>query len=202
MPDWIWLPAPLFRYRDKDTGQFASADDVYDWGLISIREAQDDARLFAGLLADGSIDVGEWERRMRDVVKGEYVRQYLLGRGGREQMVAADYGSIGGMLAEQYGWLDDFAAEIAAGELSEAQIAQRADMYLNSSREAFERAKERAQKEETKEMRWNLTAAESCPDCVKLAGMGWQPTDDPFGTTPGAGATRCKTNCMCHVSYR
>ncbi|HUV53545.1 MAG TPA: DUF559 domain-containing protein [Dehalococcoidia bacterium] len=44
------------------------------------------------------------------------------------------------MIAEQYKHLDGFAAEIAAGELSEKMIASRSEMYILSAREAFNRA--------------------------------------------------------------
>jgi len=91
-------------------------------------------------VASGQMPVEVWHQRMRDEIRRNYIQQYLAGRGGLEKMTAVDWGSVGGMIAEQYRWLDNFAAQIAAGELSAAQIRVRAQMYINSSREAYERA--------------------------------------------------------------
>ena len=131
---------------------------------------------------------------MRDTIKGEYVRQYLLGRGGRDQMTAAEYGRIGGLLAHQYSeYLDEFARKIEAGELSEAQIARYAEQYLEVARIAAEYGKVETQAEDAKEIKWNLTAAENCPGCQDFARMGWQPVgDDPYhGCVPLSGCTPC-----------
>jgi len=157
----------------------------------------------AGALTEHDITLGQWERNMREQIKEEYIRQYLLGRGGRDLMTPVDWGSIGGMCADQYRYLDGFAAEIATGELSEKQIAARSAMYLHSAREAFERARDRAQPDVT-EIQWNTTAAESCVDCVAYADMGWQPiADDPYGgNLPGSGGTRCLVNCRCFTTRR
>lgn len=81
---------------------------------------------------------------MRQEIKDEYIRQYILGRGGREQMTSADWGSIGGDLAFQYRKLDEFTAQIEEGLISEAQAVARARMYTNSARQAFEKADIRA----------------------------------------------------------
>lgn len=197
---YIWLP-DLQRYRDTATGRFASSEEVRGWGQTRMDDAADHARGMAGALAERDITLGQWERNMREQIKEQYVQQYLLGRGGRDLMTAEDWGSIGGSLAEQYSWLSKFSAQIATGELSEKQIAARSEMYLRSAREAFERARGRAQPDVT-EIHWNVTAAESCVDCIAYDGMGWQPiTDDVFdGNLPGSGGTRCLTNCMCFMT--
>ena len=96
--------------------------------------------VLAGYAAQGVLNAGDFGALFREEIKKEYIRQYLLGIGGRDQMTAADWGSIGGMLREQYRFLDGFLAEIAAGNLTEAQIMARARMYINSAREAYERA--------------------------------------------------------------
>lgn len=199
---YIWLPN-LQRYRDTATGRFASSAEVRGWGQGSMDDSADHARGMAGALAERDITLGQWERNMREQIKEEYIKQYLLGRGGRDLMTAVDWGSVGGMCADQYRYLDGFAAEIAAGNLSEKQIAARSEMYLRSSREAFERARGRAQPDVT-EVRWNVTAAESCVDCIAYDDMGWQPiADDPYGgNMPGSGGTRCLTNCMCYLTRR
>jgi len=120
------------------------------------------------------------------------------GRGGLGAMTQADWGSIGGMLKEQYRYLAEFAKAIAEGKLSEAQILARSRMYINSSREAFERAKARvaALLNLTEEM-WVLNPqAENCPDCIYYSQQGWKPVAEEFYPVPGDGSTQC----LCIVS--
>ena len=171
-------------------------------------DSADHVRGMAGALAEHDISLGQWERNMREQIKEEVLRQYILGRGGRALMTAVDYGSCGGIIADQYRYLSGFAAEIAAGELSEKQIAARSEMYLHSAREAFERARRRAQGapelpaypgdgsticktncrcfwELDKKLDrwlayWRITAAESCATCIERAGE-WAPYELPVG---------------------
>lgn len=138
---------------------------------------------------------------MREALRDTYVAEYLAGRGGRNAMTQADWGRLGHMLREQYTYLNDFAADVAAGKLSEAQIAARAASYFNSATQAFERGRAAARglslpampgdgstecrsnckcrweiEETSTEWRatWTQSAAEHCPTCNERAGM-WNP---------------------------
>lgn len=195
------------RYYDTETGRFVSIRTVrknLEKSLVASKDVTGD---LAFLVADGQLSPAEWNRRMRAELKGEYIRQYLLGRGGIEQMKPRDWGSIGGMLREQYAFLDNFTTEL--GGLSEGQIKmrmagrhERAAMYANSAREAYERAFGRSNVDRgATEERWVLGNAEHCDDCVALAAMGWVPIGT-IGQYPGGGGTRCLTNCKCRKEYR
>jgi hypothetical protein len=108
---------------------------------------------------------------------------------------------MGGVLGDQYQHLDEFAARIAAGQYSEKQIAAISRMYINSTREAFERAGARIRgfdlpaypgdgktacltncrchwehhfRNSRWESYWVLGVAEHCDDCVSNAGE-WNP---------------------------
>jgi len=160
-------------------------------------------------LAEGRLSVQSWQQQMRQEIKREYIRQYLAGKGGIDQMTARDWGSIGGAIADQYRYLDRFAQEIADGKLTEGQIRMRSGMYVNSAREAFERAKKRAAAEaQMDDVRWVLGIAEHCEDCVDLSNLGWRKSSPwPFkmgsrNAFPGSGDTECLTNCRCHLEYR
>ena len=164
---------------------------------------------WANQVFSGELPVDAWQAAMRQEIKTRYLQQYLAGRGGVGPMTQADYGSIGGMIADQYRYLDGFAREVAEGQLSEAQIARRSEMYLNSSREAFERAQRRAAEVAgLDEVLWVKTAAESCEDCIALNALGWQRAEPwPFRVggvhaIPGSGATQCLTNCRCYLEWQ
>ena len=121
----------------------------------------------------------DWHEMMREEIKKEYLRQYVLGRGGKGSMTQADWGSVGGMLIEQYHGtkkhkgLDGFYAAVKAGDLSEDQIRARAAMYVNSAREGFERGQARA-------------------FGIPL---------DKLPMIPGRGDTQCLTNCACSWEF-
>jgi hypothetical protein len=157
------------RYRDVDTGRFISRTEILSYAsqIASSTSAVSDA--YANLVGQQTISPTDWLALFRQEIKDEHIRQYILGRGGRGSMTPADWGSIGGMLREQYSYLDGFADEIAAGTLSEAQISARSRMYINSAREAFNRAYARSQ---------------GIPDGL-------------LPDYPGAGNTVCLTACGC-----
>ena len=150
--------------------------------------------------ADGRLGIPAWHKAMRADLKNLYIQNYLLGRGGKAQLTPADYGSIGGMLKEQYRYLDNFAKELVAGTVTPAQAAMRAEMYARSAKEAHERGKARAWGEAADIERWIVAPMlEHCEDCLAFEAQGWQPRGNfPF---PGAGETRCLTNCGCHKEY-
>lgn len=199
---YIWLP-DLQRYRDTATGRFVSSGEVRGWGQTSMNDSADHARGMAGALAERDITLGQWERNMRDQIKEEYIKQYLLGRGGRDLMTAEDWGYLGGTLANQYNkFLNKFSAEIAAGNLTEAQIAARSEMYLLSSRQAFERARAKSCSDiERQEERWVVDPGkENCPDCLAFQDEDWQAIG--YFPLPGAGYTQCLSRCGCFKEYR
>ncbi len=201
MPNWRWLDSAK-RYYNFDTHRFASRKDVLTWTGQSLDASGDKSARLSQLLTQGQVNLPDWQTTFRELIKREYIKQYTAGIGGLDQMTPRDWGSIGGMVAEQYRWLDDFAREIAAGNLTAGQIAARSRMYVTSANEAFERARFRSLADKNIDQeRWVMDPpAEHCEDCQVLAAMGWQ----PLGTfpIPGQGETRCLTNCRCHKQYR
>lgn len=165
-----------------------------------------ETEMMAEELAEGQIRLDQWETSMRQHLKDMYLQEYMLARGGRKNMTRIDYSSIGGMLAEQYRYLGRFSREIAAGNLSQAQIAARSKMYFRSAREAFERAQARiAEEAGLRYVKWTMNPElENCPDCINFASMGWQRAEiNPYGGAyPGSGHTQCLTNCGCFLEYR
>ncbi len=196
-----WDPRSA-RFRNLRTGRYVSVREVRR-AIEAVLDASP-VEGWAEPVADGSMSVGAWHQGMRDEIKRNYLQLYLAGRGGTGMMTARDYGSVGGMIREQYRYLDAFAQEIADGKLSAGQIAMRSAMYINSAREAFERAQRRAvEKTKMDEVRWaedSSPEVEHCEDCVALAGRGWLPVKPwPFRSGrrdiyPGSGDTICLTN--------
>ena len=206
VPRFDWR-ARIAKFWNKTGGRVISR-------LRAGREASRIASLspvsgLADQVFGGELPMDVWQTNMRQEIKTHYIQQYLAGRGGVGPMTQADWGSVGGQLADQYRYLDGFAREVAEGKLSKAQIAQRSEMYMNSSREAFERGQKRASEVAgLDEVVWLKTAMESCPDCIELANLGWQKAEPwPFKVggrpaIPGSGVTQCLTNCRCYNDWR
>lgn len=167
MPYWGFDPTSN-RYRNRETGRYVSHNQVIDWAYAYADASGNAAAVLGSQVATGQLQVGDWQAAMRQTVKTQYINQYMAGRGGYAQMTQRDWGALGQMLRDQYGYLDGFAAEVAAGGLSEAQIQARARMYIDAAHEAFERGR-----------------AESF-------GM---PTLPAY---PGDGGTRCLSRCRCN----
>lgn len=190
----------LLALRDELTAKLL-ADNERAMGLIAARGVDE----LADGLVDGSMTVQRWLLDMRDAVKNGFLSQYMLAKGGKNNMTFADYGRIGRMLAPdgQYRYLQGFAEQIAAGELSAAQIRARSRLYINATVQAYERGKAAAygmpnlpeypadgsqqcrancrcswsiaEFDDRWECTWVVdTAAESCEDCVEN-GRRWAP---------------------------
>lgn len=168
---WIWSVAAR-RYRNPLTGRFIGQTEMLALRDTYTAAQQTNAAGLAQRLIQGDISLGDWQRLMRADVKDSFISQYVLGHGGRGSMTQADWGRLGAMIKEQYRYLDGFAAAIGDGQLTEAQIAARAQMYHGSSTQAFERGS---------------VLSMGAPDLPAY---------------PGDGSTQCLSNCRCHWDVR
>ncbi len=204
MPDkplWYWDDS-VKRYRNPTTGQFVGIDT-----MTSLRKEFQESQKsrLAGLttvMDAGTINMPTYERQVKDIIRQTYIDLYVMGAGGRNNMTQADWGRIGGILREQYKYLDPFMDQIESGELSQAQIVARLKMYINSASESFWRAVSRDMPFELPaypgdgstscltncqcewditfipevgyDCYWRLGAAEHCEDCIERS-TTWNP---------------------------
>jgi hypothetical protein len=140
---WVWDPkgAGGGRYRNTESGQWVGAK-----GMLALRdqfvEAQRTAMVtdeLADRLAAGDVNVQQWVQESRQIIRTTFIAEYALAHGGWRDLTSHDWGIIGHLCRDQYGFLNDFATQIANGELSAGQIKARASMYLDASVQAFER---------------------------------------------------------------
>lgn len=140
---WKW-DRTIGNYVDDATGQEIDRIRLYDFSLDSIGGSKGIASGWAAGVSGGQLSPAQWRDNMREEMKKEYIRQYVLARGGLPQMTEGDWGSIGGQLADQYRYLDAMTDEIAADLLSEGVIRVervRGGMYIHAGREAFSRGR-------------------------------------------------------------
>lgn len=142
MAEWTYDERPsVRRFRDKTSGRFVSATKVIDLRDGFQERRRSDVAALTRQLADQSISVQEWERRMTDAVRQLHTAEYALGRGGLNAMTAADWTAAADLVEQQRGYLRGFAEDVAAGRLSEAQITARAKLYYGAAVGAYERGR-------------------------------------------------------------
>jgi hypothetical protein len=190
----------LQRYRSSN-GRFISTETMKGLAEQAIALAKKDAGAIADLLVSGKLPLAEWQRGTALALKEMHLQAYMLGRGGRAMMAQRDFGLIGQRLQSEYGYLDQFAKDIKAGGMSEAQFRARLNQYLASARATYENARSEghAQNGYTQEARI-LGDAKHCQPCIDYAAMGKQ----AIGTLPRIGQKcDCRSQCKCSfVFYR
>lgn len=157
------------------------------------------AALIAPLL-DGRITVAEWQQAMAVELRRVHLQALALGAGGWEQVTPAQWQQVADRLVAEWGYLAAFASEMAGGDLSEAQIRMRMELYEQAPWSTYWAGTTAVMAAVgfTEERRV-LGHAEHCADCETWASFGWQ----PLGTLPEPGEQSvCRSNCRCHKEYR
>lgn len=128
------------RFRAPD-GRYVSSAQVVGLRehIITAKTART-ASLVNSLYA-GTLSPSSFVLAMRDEIKRTVMMEYMLGRGGLNAMTQADYGRIGAILKPQYKYLNNFTTQIMDGKVTKDRAVQRAAMYIDSTRNAHERAK-------------------------------------------------------------
>ena len=198
---WVWDDRAK-RYRDTATGRFITQHKAVTLRDYYIEAKKADMDALSRRLLNHDVNLQQWVLEMRQQIKETYSNEYMLARGGRNNMTQADWGRVGAMVKRQYRYADGFARDIDAGKVSGGQIRTRARMYVDSATQAFERAKteslglpvlpaypgdgqtvcrancqchwEIADVGDHWEATWQLGVAEHCPDCVQNAEQ-WAP---------------------------
>ncbi len=205
-PIWVWEP-DLKRYRDTATGRFIGITEMQDLRNEFIASQQGLMRDLVRAYVDTDMSHKAFSDQIKLIIKNTYIDLYAMGIGGRNNMTQADWGSIGGMLKEQYQYLHRLLQQIEFQQVSPAQIVARLNMYINSANEALWRALGRdlplqlpaypgdgstecltncrcewdiQETEMTYDCFWMLGEAEHCPDCVDRS-QRWAPYVMPKG---------------------
>lgn len=199
-PLWYWDDS-VKRYRSPETGRFIGIDQMNGLRAEFMTVQKTRMEGVTTVYNAGTIDIFTYEKQVKDILRQTYIDNYVMGKGGRNMMTQADWGSVGGMLKEQYRYMNPFLEQIARGELSQAQINARLKMYINSASEAFWRGFTSDIPLDLPaypgdgstaclvncqcqwhivpvsggyDAYWRLGVAEHCPDCVERARI-WNP---------------------------
>ena len=189
-----------YQYANGDKqGQFVREKDVVRITEKAITDTLQLGNKVTDNLLSGKINVSTWERQTAELIRDVSLYQYSLGIGGLKQMDWRDHAELSGKLNLQYQYLRGFSNEIIRGELSEAQIAARAQMYYNKTRHFYEDGK--LEGHSRNGYLWErrvIAASHSCSDCIRYSSMGWA----KIGTLPNPGENcQCRANCKCVKYY-
>lgn len=167
----------------------------------AINSATNDLRALTERLQAGSITLADWQAQMAAQIKLLHTGAAAFGRGGWQQMSPSDWGWTGQRLRTQYGYLRNFAQDVAMGKQPlDGRVVARAAMYAQAAR-STQRAMQRrmAQGIGMVQERNQLGAADRhCSQCVDIASRGWV----PIGSLPPIGSRICRSMCKCTMIYR
>lgn len=149
---------------------------------------------------DGDVSRAEWELWMR-----EYLSiTYIIGTAAALktfELSAADLQIASEQERSQLAYYSAFMGQLSSGEQKKnGSLLARVGLYIGAAWGLmwFINGVKARLGGYTEERRI-LGKADHCPDCLRYAGMGWQ----PIGTLPDPGVgSVCLSNCRCRKEYR
>lgn len=186
------------RYRNEGTGQFVSRADINSLVEEQVNGSEQRMNDLGSSYQSGELAASVYVEAMKQELKRTHLQQAALAKGGFDRLDQSDYGRTGQALQQLYPKIVGTAEDIANGEVSEAQLAQRNTAYAGSARTLYHRTETANREEEIDEI-WIAKrsldpTAQHCADCVSYAALGWQPEE----TLPEPGeACACGGNCRC-----
>lgn len=155
-------------------------------------------------LEAGSITKNQFISKSRVVFKAGYEKAYRLGTDAAGldfmRLPAEDIRWLQKARSQEYTFLNKFADDVVAGKGS-MDYETRASMYIDTVDSMFDAGRVEGNPNESTWVYWELGVADHCGDCIDLAlNSPYRPDELP--TTPGAGDTRCLSNCGCSLRIR
>lgn len=183
------------RWTNDSNGRFVSEAQVISELRTHQQAAESELQALTNRLYDGNITVAQWQVSVAQTLKDAHLAQSAFAVGGKRNMTQANYGRVGGVLRDEYGYLNQFAQDIVDGKQSRAQAVARIAQYGQATQQSYWR--EYANDTNDK-IYWRLNPSDHCKDCVELAGNSPY-TATTLPTFPGAGETVCRGNCKCEL---
>ena len=188
------------QYQYVENSNLVSREAVQALSRSRIEAAKREIQQITADFLAGRLPFEEWQRRMTEIIKLAHIEQALLGRGGVDAMTQQDYASTQQTIQTENQFLQNFAREIASGNLTKKQIAARANLYAQRSRLSGETAIQQNYRDRgyLYMQRFLGAADKHCPDCPRYSALGVQ----PVGTLPlPTEQCQCRANCKCSVKY-
>ena len=194
LPGYSWDDR-LRNYVSSDTGRMVKRGEVTDLLRDMTKASEERIGDFGRLAANGSISPRQFYEAMQQEIKLATNTNAALAKGGWAQMTQADWGANGYQLRQEYANLRNFANEIAAGNLSPAQIEARANLYANSTYSRYWEIRTEQERQAGMMQEKLVTMGDSrvCEECMAEAGRGLMPI--------GTFNPPIHPGCRCDVEY-
>lgn len=166
-----------------------------------IQQSAQNITVMTEKLQTGAITLANWQQQMAQEMKMMHVGAAAMGNGGWANMTQSDWGWVGSRLRSEYGYLRNFAHDIATGDQPlDGRLLNRATMYAAAARGTQREIQRRiAILNGALEERNLLGPAEHhCDQCPSLTSLGWV----MIGTLPSVGARTCLSRCKCRIETR
>jgi hypothetical protein len=163
------------RFRGP-SGRFIPWAEVRKALDFVIDAANADIRKTSKALQAGRIEVADFQSSMAASIKAAHVAATLAAKGGRQQVTAADWSTVGNRLKFQYQRLHSFSVELANGAPLDGRFLARAAMYGTSATGTYEAILRRDDLASGlyDEERRQRHSKESCTSCIRYEQLGWQ----------------------------
>jgi len=185
------------RYRDE-RGRFVASSTVRR-ELDRYLDNSDPAKALAEALRGRQVSLADWEVAMRRHVKNVNLNAIALERGGWANLTPSDFGRVGQIVREQYGYLRGFANDIASGKQRlDGTLGTRAKLYSQAARTSLYKSKAANMGGGVTHQRSIRSARDSCRQCLDLDRKVFRIDDASF---PLPGQRICLTRCRCHLEY-
>lgn len=198
LPKYRWN-APANRYISPQ-GRFVSTKNIRDALDGFIKATTEEMGAISTQLVSGELTLAEWQAQMMVMSKDVNLAGAALNEGGWYNMSQADFGKAGNKIRGEYGYLNNFANEIADGtQKLDGTLANRAKLYGEQGRVSYyDFAEKSAREDGYEEERSVLSPSESCDVCVSEDSLGWR----PLGQVIPIGDRTCLSRCNCFMQYR
>ena len=198
MADFRWSDKTL-RYHDARTGRIIPQPSVDALLNDALQRAATDARALTEQLRAGELAIQDWQQAMADMVKQATLTAQALAKGGWDNLTLADEGAAAARIADQLGYLQRYAAQLANGEIPlDGRLGRRSELYVEGARPHYQNTRlDSMRANGVTRARRILHATESCPDCIEYADHDWYPIDE----MPAIGDSACGSRCLCSVEY-
>lgn len=197
---------PTYRFNEAanryiaPNGRFVSSGTIRN-ELDRVLDASTEnmAKLSQGL-REGRISLGEWQTSMMQEVKTVHIVGAAMERGGFFNMTQADFGRVGQIVRREYGFLRDFANDIASGKQKlDGILVNRARLYGQAGRDTYQTfARNKAANSGFDRVMSIRHAKDSCSECVYFDRREY-PIDSKAYKPPGRRI--CRSNCHCSEKF-
>lgn len=200
-PRWPFLWNELaLRYVDAASGRFVSRTAVRSAIDAALASTGRRMQALTVALQRRTISVERWRLDMRREIKNVHLYSAAAARGGWAELTQAELGRVGGIVGEQYAYLDRFARDLQAGRVRrDGRILSRVQMYAQAGRRTYHMTDARIHLEHGyTEERSIVHGGESCTGCLDEEARDWV----PIGELIPVGARNCLSRCLCTVEYQ